>query len=283
MLGGFVHRTILSGTKNMPKAATKIHLADLLNGKAGKANADLYKDGDPVKRKHHLKHRVSRARLVNVAGGDYKRSLSGNPEKDIKYHELAREFINNGFNQTKAYASVFGKTISQSRHTASNLFNSVWMRALIHDMVRGTDGEIADVEKEFLIGKLMKQIESNVLDYIDDDGQFLNVKEIKSLPTFVQELIKKLDVHTWHIPVMEDGDDGLPVEVAQIRHQKVHIELYDKQKAMELLAKAMRWIAGDNETNNFYLGAEQMIEANQRVESLRRDTIEGDFKNITPD
>jgi len=267
----------------MPKKKVKkVRLSDLM-GEEGKPNADFYQD-QPEKQKLHKRHRVPRGRLVNVKGGDYKRSLSGNPARDIKYHELAREFISNGFSQTKAYAAVYGKTISQSRYQASKIFNSAWMRALIHDMVRGKDGELADVEKEYLIEKLMKQIESNVLDYIDNDGAFLNVQELKALPLFCQQIIKKLEVHTWHEPMMERVElDGPLEEVGQIRHQKVHIELYDKQKALEMLAKAMQWISGDKEGATVYLTADVMIAANKRIDDLRRDDIEGESTRVATD
>jgi hypothetical protein len=260
----------------------KIKLADLL-GEEGKPNADFYK-GDKEKRKRHVQNRVPRGRLVTVRGGEYKRSLSGDAAKDIKLHELAREFISNGFNQAKAYAAVYGITIRKASHPASRIFNSIWMKAIIHDMVRGVDGEMAEPEKEYLLEKLMKQIESNVLDYIDDEGAFLNVQELKALPKFCQQIIKKLEVSTWHVPVMEvlhEGDD--PVEVAQIRHQKVHLELYDKHKALELLAKAMRWISGDTGDTNIFLGAAEMIAANKRAELIRREDIEGESTRVTPD
>lgn len=266
----------------MPKKnVKKVKLADLL-GKEGKPNADLYKD-DPKKRKNHVRNRTPRGRLIAVQG-EYKRRLSGNAANDVKYYELAREFINNGFRQTKAYSAVFGTSISASRTNASKVFNSTWMRSLINEMLMGTDGEAAEPEKEYLLEKLMKQIESNVLDYLDDDGSFLNVKEIKALPKFAQQLIKKLDVHTWHEPLMEVLEEGgQPVEVGQIRHQKVHLELYDKQKALELLAKAMQWI-GDNESGGTtYLTANVMIQANQRVDELRRDDLEGDYETVTTD
>ena len=229
----------------MPEGAVKLRLADLL-GEEGKPNAEFYRD-EPEKRKHHEANRVHRSKLLNVKGGDYKRSLSGNPEMDLKYHELAREFISNGFKQTKAYAAVFGTTITNSRQRAGKIFNSMWMRSLIHEMVRGVDGEVAPPEKDYLIAILMKQIESNVLDYIDTDGEFLNVTELKALPLFCQQLIKKLDVTTWHMPMMEENEDGDMEEVGQIRHQRVQIELVDKQKAIEHLAKVMRWISSDSE------------------------------------
>ena len=258
----------------------KISLADLIG--EGRANADLHKD-DPEKRKNHTRYRVNRDHLITPKGGEYKRRLSGDAGQDIRLHEVAREFINNGFKQTKAYASVMGKTITQSRGPASKLFNSAWMRSMIHEMLRGTDGELAELPKEYLLEKLQKQIEANVLDYIDNDGSFLNVKELKALPMFVQQVIKKLQVHTWHEPLMETDEAGDRVEVGQIRHQRVQLELYDKQKALELLAKAQKWIAGDSGDTNVFLNADVMISANKRVEKLRREDIEGKYEDVTPD
>ena len=128
----------------MAKAAKKINLSDLLDGKKGKANTDLYKE-EPEKRKHHLRHRAVRQQLVTPKGGEYKRRLSGDAATDIRYYELAREFINNGFKQTKAYAAVFGLSISNSRRPASKVFNSAWMRGLLVEMMQGVDGGAAEI------------------------------------------------------------------------------------------------------------------------------------------
>ena len=264
------------------KAVKKISLNELMNGKPNEANADLYKD-EPVKRKHHLNNRVPRGRLVSVKGGEYKRRLSGDAAMDIKYHELAREFISNGFKQSKAFAAVFGRGLQEVNKEAHKAFNSAWMRSLILEMLRGTDGEVEDLPKEYLLEKLTKQIESNILDYVDNDGAFLNVTELKALPLFTQQIIKKLQVHTWHEPMMERDEEGDMVQVGEVRHQRVQLELYDKQKALELLARAQEWIAGKADETNIYLGADVMIAANKRVEALRRDEIEGEYENVTAD
>jgi len=261
----------------------KLNLADLL-GEEGRANADLYKDDDE-KRKNHVAYRVDRNKLISVKS-EYTRRLSGDPARDIQYHELAREFINNGFKQTKAYAAVFGMTLKKASVPASRVFNSTWMRALIHDMLMGQDGE-PNVEKSYLIEKLMKQIESNVLDYIDDDGAFLNVTELKALPKFCQQIIKKVEVHTWHTPNMINvGSEDEPnfEQHGEIRNQRVKLELWDKQKAMELLAKAMQWIQDKDGGGNTYLTANIMIAANKRVETLRKgEDIEGSYEKLAAD
>jgi hypothetical protein len=264
----------------MPRPAkNKVNLADLLEGRPAKGNADLYKEGDPEKRKNHAKHRAPRHQLV--AGDRYKQKLASSAAEDVRLHELAREFINNGVRQTKAYAAVYGKTISQSRAPASKIFNSTWMRALILDLLQGTDGNLSELPKEYAIQRFIHQIESNVLDYVDDDGQCLSVHELRKLPAYVQQHIKKLDVHTWDEPLEKPNGD-----IVMIRHQKVHLELIDKQKALEHLAKVMRWIEPKGDTN-FFLGADVMIAAQKRVKKLRRDrdgtTLEGKAERVTTD
>ena len=258
----------------------KPKLEDLLRLKKGKSNTELHRD-DPERRKKHIKYRTARDALVTPAAARYRRPLATDAKKDMEYHELAREFISNGMRQTPAYAAVYGVDLKQARVMASKIFNSTWMRSLIRDMLMGEDGEPAEISKEYALKIWMRQIESNVLDYVDDEGQWLNVKELKSLPDFAQQHIKKLNVHTWEEPV-DDGNGG----ERMVRHQRVQIELIDKQRALEQMAKAMRWIETKGDVNLTVVSSDVMIEAQKRIEKLRKENeqaIEGTAARVATD
>jgi hypothetical protein len=276
----------------MPKkkaTVKKVSLTDLL-GREGKSNAELHKDNE-AKRAKHLIHRTPRHRLINCKGMDYTRPLAGDAAWDERYNELAREFVNNGFCQTRAYAAVFGKSIKNSRGNSSRIFNSSWMRSKIREITLGVDGEgVDDLPKEYLIERLMQMIDANILDYMDDDGKGLNIVELKALPSWTQLIIKRLNVVTTTVPVAvkdEAGNvimdaDGQPAHV-EVTNQSISIELYDKLKAMEIMAKAMKWITSDT-TNTFnFIGADTMVQAEARVTKYGRKEIEGKAERVAAD
>lgn len=258
----------------MPKK--KVVLEDLLEQpNKGRSNADLYKK-DEYRRRIHMDKRSNRSNMMNPPGVEYRRPLASDIETDIKYHELAREFINNGLSKKKAWQAVYG--CKRPNEKAFAIFNSIWFRKLVREMLIGEDGEVGLPDKEYAVQTLMRQIDANVLDYLDDDGEWLSVKELKGLPSYAQRLIKTLRVHTFEEPVTIN--EGQPNErEIMVRQQRVHIELWDKQKAMGHLARVMRWIESDKGGDiNVILGSDVMAEAYQRIKQLRKDdenTIEG--------
>lgn len=275
--------------KQTKKVTKKVSLNDLL--KRGESNADLHKD-DAERRKWHKAYRTPRDRLMHLQGDEYKRPLANNVAQDMRYHELAREFVNNGMNQTKAYAAVYGVPLRKASGPATKIFASTWMKAKIREYLLGTDGEFRkeDLPEEYLIVRYMQMIDNNILDYIADDGTYLSVTEMKALPEWAQLQIKRLNItnETEHVAVKDqDGnvvrnENGEPATV-EVRRQHISIELYDKQKAMESLAKIMKWINDNTDLTLNFIGADTMVQAESRVKKLRRDDIEGTAKRVASD
>lgn len=268
----------------MTKKKKTVKLKDLL-GKDKASNADLHEDGEGDRRKWHKAYRVPRHQLITSKGMEYTR-LSENVETDIKRNELAREFISNGFRQTRAYAAVYGVTLRAAGRRAGEVFASEHMRTLIRNILLGTDDEAIDeLPKSWLITRLMDIVENNLLDFMGDDGRIYNVAELKRLPRWQQEQIKKLEVHERTAPkAIEDKDgnilkdeNGLPFWVP-VTEQHVVIELHDKLRASDLLAKAMQWIAQNVDVTFNFITGKDMLAAEARVKRLRRDAIEGEAK-----
>ena len=269
------------------KKVKKVSLAELL-GKEGKANADLHKE-DPKKRKQHLRHRTPRNRLITPKGAEYTRSLSGDPARDLKYHEVAREFISNGFDQTKAYAAVFGCSKRSAKANASKLFNSTTFRAKLAQMMQGTDGNLAELPKEYLLQKLVNVLELNILDYVGDDGRWLTVEELRALPLELQQELEDFRMTNTirHVALKDvDGnvvrqENGEPHTI-EVKEQQVYLKLPSKQAARDLLAKVMNWITLHVE-HSHTITAETLMNADKRIERLRRDDIEGEAERVAAD
>jgi len=275
-----------------PINVEKLSLKELLNKSKSREETEvveLYVD-DPDKNKRYKRYRTPRDQMINSRGMEYTRPLATDPEVDAKYQELAREFVNNGFDQAKAYATVYGRPLKQSWTPAEKIFNSTGMKSKIREILLGTGEDYDDLPKSYLIERLMQMIDSNILDYIADDGTVLSIRELRALPPWTQTLIKTLEswVSTRLIAVKDENgmvvkdDDGRPHYV-EVKDQRVKIELYDKLKAMDTLAKAMKWITSNTEIKIGIITSDVMMKANARIKQLRRDTIEGTTQTTTAD
>lgn len=272
------------------KTVKKISLSDIM-AEGEKSNAKDLRYQDPERQKRRDQHRTPRHRLIAPKGGDYNRALAADPATDLKYNELAREFVLNGMDKARAYAAVYGVSIKSAYGQADKIFNSSWMRVKVNEYLLGEDGEFAEsLNREYVVRQLVYMIENNILDYIANDGTYLSVQELKALPEWAQKQIKKLDIATTTLPVAlrdEDGeyvkDENDEVKYVEIRNQRVSIELYDKHKAIEHLAKIMRWIQSTLELNVNMITSDTMLDAESRIKKLRRDDLEGKAERVATD
>jgi hypothetical protein len=254
----------------------------------GKANAELYRD-DPEKREKHVRHRTPRKRLITVKGNE-KPGLYANSAIDLKHNEVAREFISNGFIQTKAYASVYGLSLRSASCPASLLFNSAWFRSKLALMMFGVDGTLADLPKEYLLQKLVNVLEMDILDFVADDGTWLTVPQLRALPKEQRVMLDDFSMENVVRQVAlrdEDNeivlnDDGQPYTV-EIRQQKVRLKMPSKHDYLVLLAKSMKWLETYINIQHSFIDGETMQAAEARIHKLRRNDIEGEAKRIATD
>jgi len=199
-----------------------------------------------------------------------------NPARNIRYHEIAKQFVNNGCRQTLAYATVVGRPVGKCGTMATRLFRKPFMVDLIRAYIVG-DHEVPRT-KDWAIKKWTQMVETNVLNYINDDGDYLSIAELRELPDYAQQAIKKITVTTNREPILVKGQmvivDGKPMMEGT---QKIDIELVDKQKALADLARAEKWIETHmNVTLTAPVSAEHLIDAQiKRQKKLEARTIEG--------
>ena len=268
------------------KVTAKLKLSDLIGGK-GKANADLYKD-DPKRRKHHIKHRAPRYGLITPKGSEYTRPLAGDAAKDMKLNELAREWINNGLNKVKAVAAVYGVSPKTARQISyMRLFDSSHFRSKALQMLQGVDGKFVEPAKQYAVQRLMYVIEMNILDYVDNDGSWLTVPELKALPREMQNMLEGFDmVNTARPMALTDGEGNVAhnaagdVVTVEVRTQRVRLKLPDKTANMKLLAQILEWL--DTHGDTYIIAGDVMIQAETRAKELHRnaDDIESTVKRV---
>ena len=222
------------------------------------------------------KKNYRKKRTLNMDGPASQMVVSDNAARNIKYHEIAKEFVNNGCRQTLAYATVVGKTVPSCSNQASRLFRKPFMVDLIRAYIAG-DHEVPRT-KDWAIKKWTEMVQTNVLNYVNDDGEYLSIAELRELPASAQEAIKKLTVTTKEVPMKVKGEvvevGGVPLMTMV---QKVEIELIDKQKALADLARAEKWIETHMNVNiTAPVSAESLINAQiKRQKRLQKNVIEG--------
>jgi len=233
--------------------------------------------------RNYKKKGYRRKRSLNMDGDAADMVVDKNATLNFKYHELAKEFVNNGCRPNQAYAVIYGVSASKCYLQAKKIFNKPFMIDLIRAYFVGDHEE--PPTKEWAVTEWRKQVECNVLDYIDNDGAFLSVAELRELPRYAQRAIKSINIHTSEVVVKLGkktvlDEDGKPM---LRRVQNVSIKLIDKQKALADLAKAEKWIDMHMNINvTAPISADQLIEAQMRRQKMlmNENVIEGQAERI---
>ncbi len=211
--------------------------------------------------------------------------VDDDPIRNVKIHEIARAFVG-GKNRTEAYLVAYPtSTKRNAQKPASRLFKEPFMVDLVRRYYLGESAEEAPLTREGAIKIWTKMVETNVLDYMAEEGGMLTVKELKSLDPYIQRAIKKIDVTTEEHEMVDSagvvilGDNGEPL---MVQKQRVKIELVDKQRALFDLARAEKWIESHDITLQTPISAEILIEAAmRRAETLRgKPIIEGTVEQL---
>ena len=107
---------------------------------------------------------------------------------------------------------------------------------------------------------LWDQINANLLDVFDDNGSVLSLKDLKKLPEGVQRCIKK-------IKSTQPRKRGKGTEV-------IEVEFYDKQRALEILARMERWFEEDAEGSGQTVSISALIADAEYAQKISRDLQE---------
>lgn len=198
-------------------------------------------------------------------------------KRSMRARMIARECIRNGFNIKQAYQTVTGFKGEKK----------------VKDMVLGRIDEFVDeikslvdasqIDQQAALNFLWESIHSSILDYFDENGSVLPIRELKKLPRVQQALIEQIQVDSVQVPVIDPetkkamlDDNGRPYLRME---QSVSIKLVPKMLGMDMLAKIMKWIGPmvvvNNNTTNIGL---LMSEKATRIRQL--DSAYGNAKLI---
>lgn len=220
-------------------------------------------------------------RLEDLVAADSEKSRmpevkAGELRKQVKARALAREWIRNGMHLGQAYKTVTG--FAPQERTINQM-----IRGHLDDFVDELRGlvEASKVDQTAVLNMLWELIHISILDYFDDNGNVMPIRELKKMSRVHQALIDKIEVKTHQEPVTDPetgktmmDDNGRPYLQTK---QYVQIQLPPKLIAVEQLAKIMKWIGPqvvvqNNTTNVAILMAEKDAQ-NRRLNSLYGDNV----------
>lgn len=223
--------------------------------------ADLMADAVPAK---------SVAMIEAEKAGKVVRQAGHKMRKDGQARLLAQEFVRNGFNFTEAYFTVTGSRLTgarESMHKALGPQTDVFMQEV------GRMVERSDINKEKAINIVWAMVNMSILDYMDDHGRILSIRELKQLPRVMQIMISEVKMKAVMVPLKDDkgkpmlDDNGSPYLT---RVEQVSIKIPEKMASLQQLAILMRWTGPLVNLNLNLSVGQMMIEADERKRRVER-------------
>lgn len=200
---------------------------------------------------------------------------------EAKARLIAQEYVRNGMNLVAAYNTVCHTKHDKQKHTAYQLLGKsmdVFIDELNRIMAK------TDISRDRALNILWAMVNASVLDFLDDHGHTLPVKELKKLPRVMQMLISEIEVKSVQgIAKGADGkelfdDMGRPYLVTM---SHVKIKLPDKLTAFRQLAEVMRWVGPAVQINHFNIG-NLMAEADAKSASIE-NIYDGEYREVRKD
>lgn len=237
----------------------KINLQDLL---PAKAQDEMEPPKEAAQRRHDM--RVVRA--------------------ETKAKLVAQEYVRNGMDFIGAYNTVVGANYpkhGKGHLTAYRLLGKS-MDVFVAELQRLLSK--TDISRERALHILWTMVNASVLDFLDDNGDTLPVRELKKLPRVMQLLISEIEVHRKQVVAKgADGkelfdDNGRPY-LLNISHVKLKIP--DKLTAFRQLAEVMRWVGPAVQVNNYNVGS-MMSEQDAQTKRIEQ-VYDGEFSEVRKD
>lgn len=264
--------------------AAKIKLNDLKKKTAKKK----------VSKKKTTKKKVAaKTRTTSYTPDENLTKVDPPPKTDVMtVHEMradvaAHHLIDMNFRERDAYEATFGCTKKQARSECARYFRKPYVIKAVKRVLFGdlAADEVEGAGKEWAIERWQEQLNISPLDYFDDEGKVLPVKELKKLPAWFRRNLTGITSTRTEVPVTHNGeevmdDEGKPLVIVT---DNVSITMVSKEKALENIAKCLKWIQSHNVNVDITVGMdalrESMAAADSRAARAPR-VIEGKFEEV---
>lgn len=189
---------------------------------------------------------------------------------DTQGRLMAQEYVRNGMNYARAVASV-GIKNPQSQNSI-NYLNPAVQESFFDELANLV--RTSDVDRDRALQILWTMVNTSLLDFVDNNGDFLPVAELKKLPRLLQLCLTKIKVERREEPIFEGtgkkrhmllDENGRPY---LRRIEYVHIEIPERMAAINQLAQLMKWVGPAIQVNNFNFG-QFMADADSRADNAK--------------
>jgi hypothetical protein len=182
---------------------------------------------------------------------------------------IAQEYVRNGMDLPLAVSTITGNKLNRRLSAAKILGKN--MDAFMAE-VNALVGK-SDIERDKALEFLWAMLHTSVLDFFDDHGHVLSIKEMKKLPRIMQMMLSKVKVKIREDVVTDEkkkpilDDNGSPY---LRRTEYVEVEIPEKMAAINQLAQIMRWIGPLVKVDVNVNVGRTMVDADARTESVGR-------------
>lgn len=162
----------------------------------------------------------------------------------IRARLLAQETVMNGGHVNQAARTILGRA-SQKTKSIRNLLGTAKGTAAFADELESMLAD-ANIDKEHALRTLWSMVNVSLVDFLDDEGNVMAVKDLKALPREAQQIISEMVVTRAYKPVRgEDGEYIYDPNTHQpmLRPEvSVKLKLPEKIKAIQTIASILKWI-----------------------------------------
>lgn len=189
---------------------------------------------------------------------------------DMQGRMMAQEYVRNGMNYGKAVSAAGIKSV-QSQNSI-NYLNPAVQDSFFDEL--SSLVKAADIDRDRALQILWTMVNTSLLDFVDDHGNFLPIKELKKLPRLMQLCLTKVKVERREEPIFDGvgkkrhmvvDENGRPY-LRKIEY--VHIEIPERMAAINQLAQLMKWVGPAVQITNFNFG-QFMADADSRADNAR--------------
>lgn len=184
---------------------------------------------------------------------------------EVRARLLAQEYVRNGQKLGAAMATI---GIRSTDGSIGRL--AVWQQDIFFDELQRLIAR-SDIERDRALQIMWTMVNTSILDFIDENGRMMEIKELKRLPRLVQLVISKIKIKRIQQEIKDkDGhlvldDHGSPyLKTTEI----VELEVPERLAAMNQLAQLMKWTGPIVQVNNFNIGR-HMMDADMRAEQAK--------------
>lgn len=183
---------------------------------------------------------------------------------DARIRLIAQEYVRNGMNFADAYRTITNVKSKSTMFKTLRHHTDAFM-----DEVRRMMEE-SSIDKVQALNLLWSMVNTSILDFMDENGNVLQMKELKKLPRVMQLMLHRVKIESTQKPARDEhgkvmlNDMGDPYLVT---HAKVEIEIPEKMAALQQLAQLMKWTTPQSVTNVLNIGV-LMTDADARQRKL---------------